>query len=382
MDQGREFPPESIFHQFAIAGEFVKAEPFGNGHINTTYRSTWNQAGKLRYYTHQRINDKVFLKPDEVMENILRVTHHIAEKLKNSGNNDSCRRVLTVIPSRDGRPWVRDAGGGWWRTYNFIENTHTLEITSSPDEAGFLGKSIAHFQLQLADLGGGRLHETIHDFHNMEKRYQRFYDALSKDCKARVKHVQPEIEFMKQNEWRGAVLVRALREGVLPERICHNDTKINNILIDDESSQALCVIDLDTVMPGTSLFDVGDLIRTVATRAGEDEQDLSKVEFDLTFFEAILEGYISEAIKFLSQPELSLLCEAGRNITQIMGLRFLTDYLDGDHYYHIARPDHNLDRCRTQIALIRSMDKNWEKALKIAAGLTDKYGHPSNYNMG
>ena len=199
----------------------------------------------------------------------------------------------------------------------------------------------------------------------MEKRYARFYEALSKDCRSRAKDVQPEIYFMRQNEERGAVLIRALRDGSIPERICHNDTKINNILVDDASSEALCVIDLDTVMPGTSLFDVGDLIRTVTTRAAEDERDLSRVEFDLAFLEALLDGYLSEALQFLIPAELALLCEAGRNITQIMGLRFLTDYLEGDHYYHTTRPDHNLDRCRNQIALIKSMDAQREKAEEV-----------------
>jgi thiamine kinase-like enzyme len=360
---------ESIVSQFAIHGEFEGIEPFGGGHINQTYRSLWNQAGMRARYIHQRVNEKVFPKPDELMENIERITRHIAKKLKDEGMEDTSRRVLTVIPSREGKLWARDEESGWWRTYLYIENTYTLEITSSPAAASFLGKSIANFQRQLADIGGKRLHETIPYFHNMEKRYERFYDALSRDCKGRAKNVEPEINFMKQNEGRGAVLVRALREGHLPERVCHNDAKISNILIDDDSSEAFCVIDLDTVMPGTSLFDVGDLIRTVTTRAAEDETDLSKVEFDLEFFEALLGGYLSEAGKFLTPPELELICEAGRNITQIMGLRFLTDYIEGDRYYRIARQDHNLDRCRTQIALIKSMDHKWEKAEKIVKSL-------------
>ena len=371
MSQDSDFF-EDVIQQFTIYGEFESVKSFGSGHINNTYRSTWNQAGTRVRYTHQRINDQVFRKPDEVMENIERVTRHIAGKLAHDGIGDRSRRVLTVIPSKDGKPFVRDAEGGWWRTYLFIENSHTLELTSSPDEARFLGNSIACFQRQLADLGGQRLNETIPDFHNMEKRYLRFYDALSKDCRGRAKDVQGEIAFMRKNEERGAVLVRALESGSIPERICHNDTKINNILIDDESSQALCVIDLDTVMPGTSLFDVGDLVRTVTTRAAEDERDISKVEFDLVFFEALLDGYLSEAMKFLGPPELALLCEAGRNITQIIGLRFLTDYLEGDHYYHIARANHNLDRCRTQIALIKSMDEKWERALAVIDSLCKK----------
>jgi Ser/Thr protein kinase RdoA (MazF antagonist) len=208
----------------------------------------------------------------------------------------------------------------------------------------------------------------------MESRYRRFYDAIAMDAADRVKRVQEEIAFMKKNEERGAVLIRSLREGSIPERICHNDTKMNNILIDDEDDQALCVADLDTVMPGASLFDVGDLIRTVATRAEEDEQDLSKVSFDLSYFKGILEGYLTEAAGFLNPAEKELLTESGRNITQIMALRFLTDYLEGDKYYHINRPDHNLDRCRNQIALIKSMDAQWEAALSIAAALGELKG--------
>ena len=367
MIQNRQKLLESILSQFAIYGEFENAKPFGSGHINNTYQSVWNQAGVKLRYTHQRINEQVFIHPGEVMENIWRVTDHIRKKLTGAG--DTSRRVLTVIPSADGKPWVRDREGGWWRTYLFIEGTHSLELTSSPEDARFLGASIARFQSQLADLGGPRLHETIPDFHHMEKRYRRFYDALSADCCGRAKNVGAEIDFMRENEERGGILIRALKDGSIPERICHNDTKINNILVDDKSSEALCVIDLDTVMPGTSLFDVGDLIRTVTTRAAEDERDLAKVAFDPVFFRALLSGYLSEAGAFLTTKEKELLCEAGRNITQIMGLRFLTDYLEGDHYYHTARPDHNLDRCRNQIALIRSMDSKWETALETAAAL-------------
>jgi hypothetical protein len=359
-------PLEEVIHQFAIYGEFEGAQPFGSGHINSTFQSRWNQGGVKLRYTHQRLNDHVFPRPDWVMENIQRVTDHIRKAVIRDGLGDASRRTLTVIPSRDGKSWVRDGEGGWWRTYFFIENTHTSDVTASPDDARFLGECIALFQKQLADLDGPRLHETIPDFHNMETRYVRFYEALSKDCRNRAKDVKTEIDFMKENEKRGSVLIRSLRDGTVPERICHNDTKINNILIDDESSQSRCVIDLDTVMPGTSLFDVGDLIRTVCTRAAEDEKDLSKVAFDLVFFESLMGGYLSGAKEFLVPAETDLLCEAGRNITQIMGLRFLTDYLEGDIYYRTARPDHNLDRCRTQIALMQSMDSKWGEAQAAA----------------
>jgi thiamine kinase-like enzyme len=232
-----------------------------------------------------------------------------------------------------------------------------------------LGKSIGCFQKQLADLGGERLFETIPDFHNMETRYQRFHKSLERDEFQRAKQAAPEIAFFLENEERGTLLIASLREGRIPERICHNDTKLNNILLDDKEEEALCVIDLDTVMPGTSLFDFGDLVRTVTTSAAEDEQDLSKLRFDPLLFKALLSGYLNEARDFLISEELKLLCESGRNITQIMGLRFLTDFLEGDHYYHTNRPGHNLDRSRTQISLIRSMDEQWTEMEEIAAEL-------------
>jgi hypothetical protein len=228
-----------------------------------------------------------------------------------------------------------------------------------------LGKSIGAFQKQLAGLGGKRLFETIADFHNMETRYGRFHMALEKDTFKRAKETEPEIAFFLENEERGGILIRSLREGRIPERICHNDTKMNNILLDDKTGEAMAVIDLDTVMPGTSLFDFGDLVRTVTITAVEDEPDLSKVSFDPQLFKALLTGYLSEACEFLQDEELRLLCEAGRNLAQIMGLRFLTDYLEGDHYYRTDRPGHNMDRCRTQIALIRSMDMQWPEAERI-----------------
>jgi hypothetical protein len=360
---------KNILDEFSVYGEFEGFQTFGSGHINNTYRSQWDQGGVKVRYTHQRINEKVFLRPDKVMENIVRVTGHLREKLRHTKTADISRRVLTVIPSREGKPWVRDAEGGWWRTYLFVERTHTLELTSSPKEALLLGKTSALFQKGLADMGKPRLYETIPDFHDIEKRYGRFYKALSGDSLGRAKEVMPEIHFMEEHEERSIRLIRALKNGSIPERICHNDTKMNNILLDDASSEALCVIDLDTVIPGTILFDLGDLIRTVTNRALEDEPDLSKIDFDLVFFSSLLEGYLSEALDFLCPEETGLLHEAGRYMTQIMGLRFLTDYLEGDHYYHIDRPNHNLDRCRTQIALIRSMDKKGEQTAEITASL-------------
>ncbi|MDR1106039.1 MAG: aminoglycoside phosphotransferase family protein [Treponema sp.] len=357
--------PEGVAECFAIYGELESSCLFGSGHINTTFVSRWNQAGARVRYLHQLINDRVFLEPGEVMENIDRVTRHIASVLRGEGEADISRRTLTVVPSRDGRLFVRDGGGGWWRTYLFVERAHALDVVSSPSEAFFLGKAVGRFQRQLARLEGKRLNETIPGFHNMESRYRAFRGAVERDPLNRAGTAGAEIDFMLENEERGAVLTRALTEGRVPERVCHNDAKINNILIDDGDNRALCVVDLDTVMPGTCLFDVGDLIRTVAARAKEDERDLSQVEFDFPFFTSLVEGYLSEASSFLTTGEKELLAESGRNITHIMALRFLTDYLNGDTYYRTSRPGHNLDRARNQIALVRSMDRNREKITRF-----------------
>jgi len=367
---GKDYLPlvSAILPRFAIPGKLVGVEPFGRGFINHTFRSEWEDGGVRTRYTHQRINEKVFVRPDELMTNITRVTSHIAKKL--AALPDWKRRVLRVVPSASGQSWVRDDEGGWWRTYYFVEETHTLEVASNPVEAKTLGRTVALFQKQLADLPPPRLFETIPSFHDMEKRYVKFRAALEKDCVNRAASVKDEIAFMLANEERGAVLIRSLKNGVLPERICHNDTKMNNILLDDAGGGALCLIDLDTVMPGTGLFDLGDLVRTAASTALEDERDENLVRFDPLMYRALLEGYLGETRGFLTPGETGLLAEAGRCIIQIMALRFLTDYLEGDHYYHTARPGHNLDRCRNQLALLRSLDDQWDAARGIAEELT------------
>jgi len=363
----------SVIGEFALLGDLEELEPFGTGHINDTFASRFRQAGTPVRYLHQRVNETVFRRPDEVMENIVRVTGHIASALEKAGAADRSRKVLTVVRSRDGEPFVRDAEGGWWRSYLFIESARTFEVADSPSQARTLGACVGRFQLQLADLGGPRLRETIPGFHDMGRRYEAFDAALSSDPLGRAEAVAREIGFMEANRERGAVLARALGDGLIPERICHNDTKMNNILIDEGSGEGLCVTDLDTVMPGSPLYDVGDLVRTVATRAAEDERDLSRVAFDPVFFRALLDGYLSEAGAFLERAETELLAEAGRTITHIMGLRFLTDYLAGDAYYRISRQGHNLDRCRTQIALIESMDAQREAIDETVGELTARY---------
>ena len=227
------------------------------------------------------------------------------------------------------------------------------------------GAAIGAFQRQLSDYRGPALHETIPDFHNMHSRYDQLDHAAAHDVAGRLAEVRAELAFLEANRARGMILSDGLARGTLPRGITHNDTKLNNILFDAATGNALCIIDLDTVMPGTVLFDTGDLIRTAANTACEDEPDLSKVRFDTSLFAALIDGYLSTASSFLTPAEKSLIAESGRVLTQIMAVRFLTDYLNGDRYYKISRPTHNLDRARSQIALIRSMDSQWERILHI-----------------
>ena len=354
---------KEIFHvisQFAIYGDLVSCKPLGNGHINSTFRSTFNQGGTSVRYTHQRINKEVFKQPDQVVANIAAVTDFLRESYRREGLEDISRRTLTLVPCKDGKLFYLDPAGNYWRTYLFVENVTTYEILDSTSLAEQLGRTVGEFQNRLASYKGPRLHDTIPRFHDMHLRYQQLDQAIASDPKGRVASVQAELAFLMQNRQRGMVLSDGLASGQLREGITHNDTKLNNILFDQETGAALCVIDLDTVMPGTVLFDTGDMIRTATNTAAEDERDLSKVTFNFNVFRALISGYYSQAGTFLTNYETKLLPESGRAITQIMAVRMLTDYINGDVYYHIDYPDHNLVRARTQIALMKSMDSQWD----------------------
>lgn len=349
-----------VISHFAIYGDLVSCTPLGNGHINSTYRSTFNQGGVTVRYTHQRINKNVFKKPDQVMSNIAAVTDFLRASYKKDGLEDISRRTLTVVPCKDGKLFYLDTQGNYWRTYLFVENVTTYEILDSTPLAQQLGQTIGEFQNRLASYNGPRLFDTIPRFHDMHLRYQQLDDALARDPVGRKASAQAELDFLLANRQRGMILSDGLASGKLREGITHNDTKLNNILFDQATGEALCVIDLDTVMPGTVLFDTGDMIRTATNTAAEDEKDVSKVTFNFNVFRALIGGYYSKAGAFLTDYEKSLLPESGRAITQIMAVRMLTDYINGDVYYHTDYPEHNLVRARTQIALMKSMDSQWD----------------------
>ena len=351
----------AVASQFQFYGEFLSAAPYGTGHINDTYAVAFSQAGTPVRYILQRINQNVFKNPAALMENVRRVTTHLAGKL--SGRPDFSRRFLTLIAARDGRAWHQDAGGNYWRAYLFIEKARTYDAIESAEQARQAAKAFGEFQTLLADLPPPPLHSTIPDFHHTPKRFARFDQALATDVANRAREAQPEIEFVLRRQPMASVLV----ESGLPERVTHNDTKLNNVMLDDTTGDGICVIDLDTVMPGLVLFDFGDMVRTSTCPAKEDERDLSKIQMQFPLFEALVQGYLSATAAFLTPGERRCLAFSGKLITLEIGLRFLTDFLEGDVYFKVHRAGHNLDRCRTQFKLVESMEQQEERMEKLVA---------------
>jgi len=371
---------------FALYGDILSVRAYGTGHINGSFVVAVNQAGRRVRYLLQKVNTYVFREPEALMDNVLRVTEHLRRRLAAEGAQGVSRRALTVLPACDGRPFWRDAEGGFWRAYLFIEGARSSELMDSPARAAALGEAVGRFQCLLSDLPGPRLAETIPNFHNARTRYAAFEAAVEGDRAGRAAAAAAEIEFFRANRAGFDRIVAALESGEIPERITHNDTKIQNLLLDDRSGEAICVIDLDTTMPGASAYDFGDLARTVPASAAEDDPDPSRMRLSLPMYEALVRGYAAGTARggatFLTPAEIELLPHGGRIITLIMGIRFLTDWLEGDRYYRVSSPTHNLERCRTQAALARSMEENWD-AMRAAtaaafAGLDgDSPGRPS-----
>ncbi|RPI80028.1 MAG: aminoglycoside phosphotransferase family protein [Desulfobacteraceae bacterium] len=349
-----------IGSRFQIMGDYMFGEPYGSGHINDTYAVTYSQGHKPVKYILQRINERVFREPEKLMQNILRVTDHQRQKLLSAGETEISRFCLQLVRSHDNRPFVIDAEGKYWRTYIFIENAHSYDVVETPKQATEAAVAFGRFQKTLVDLPGDRLHEIIPNFHNTAKRFSALRQAIQADAFNRAKLCNPEIAFAMERQPISSVLVDLLAAGRLPERICHNDTKLNNVLLDDLTQNGICVIDLDTVMPGSALYDFGDLVRTSTCPAAEDEKDLSKIFIQLPMFEALAQGYLSEARDFLTDLEKEHLAFSGKLITFEIGLRFLTDFLNGDTYFKTQFDQHNLVRCRTQFRLVQSIEENEE----------------------
>lgn len=351
---------QEISKQFQIYGEILHAETFKIGHINETYSATYDQGGMRVRYIHQKINKHVFKNPPAVMKNVMRVTTHLRRRLEAADARDITRRSLIVIPTRDGRSFYVSRDGEYWRTFVFVEGVQTFESVQSPEQALQAGRAFGEFQSLLVDLPGGRLNETIPHFHNTRRRFSALQHAIQKDHYNRARAAKPEIDFALKHEAVVDVILEAMAKGRIPERITHNDTKFNNVMLDTLTGEAKCVVDLDTVMPGCALYDFGDMVRTTTSPTLEDERDLSKVKMHMPIFKKLAEGYLSTAGSFLTRAEKALMAFAGKLITFEIGIRFLTDFLSGDTYFRIHRPEHNLDRCRTQFRLVESIEQQEE----------------------
>lgn len=350
------YDTRAIAAAFALQGDFASAEPYGSGHINDTFALAMSQGGRRLRYVLQRINHNIFKNPDGLMENVERVCRHAQAKLQDAGAVDASRRALTLVPTKAGRGWHTDPAGNRWRCYVFVEGATGHDIIRNADQAYQAAKAFGAFQALVADLPGGRLVETIPYFHHTPTRFANFQAALAKDAHGRAAQALPEIGFALARAHDVGVIADAMARGDIPERVTHNDTKLNNVLLDNDTQEGICVIDLDTVMPGSALYDFGDLVRTSTSPAAEDETDLSKVTMQLPMFEALLKGYLCTASGFLNARERELLPFAGKLITFEIGLRFLTDWLDGDVYFKIKHPQQNLDRLRTQFKLVESIE--------------------------
>ncbi len=344
----------AIADAFAL-GAFQEATPWGHGHINDTFAVTTATTAGTRRVILQRVNDRVFRNVPALMENVQRVTAHVARAMRLAGECDE-RRALTLIPGQAGSSYHRDPAGNYWRCYRLIENARSYDIVENAAMARETARAIGEFQRLLADLPGPRLHETIPDFHHTRRRFEALRAVWARDPHGRKAAARDEIAFVFEREAMVDVLLGLHASGAIPERITHNDSKLNNVMIDDATQRRLCVIDLDTVMPGLALYDFGDMVRSATTSAAEDETDLRRVTARLDIFEALVGGYLSATRGFLNRAEIAHLAFAGRLITLEIGVRFLTDFLEGDVYFKTARPGHNLDRARNQFAVLRSLE--------------------------
>jgi hypothetical protein len=349
----------AICAAFEIDGRFLGGCPVPSGHINETFCSAFESPAGTVQYVNQRINHHVFQEPEKLMENMERVTRFARERIEARGG-DPMRETLNLVPARDGRSFHRTPEGDTWRTFYFINGARTYDRAENVGLVYAAARAFGDFQKLLSRLPGARLHETIPDFHNTPKRFQTFLGAVDKDVRNRAAAVREEIRFVLDREGLVGRVTGGLAEGSIPERVTHNDTKLNNVMIDDLTGEGICVIDLDTVMPGSVLYDFGDSVRLGAATAAEDERDLGRVGFDLGLFDRLAQGYLDAARDFLEPAEKELLAFSGLLLTLECGIRFLTDHLEGDVYFRIRREGHNLDRARTQFKMAAEMERKMD----------------------
>ena len=336
-----------------------------NGHINRTYVIEYKGSdGNPCKSLLQQINTQVFKNPVALMENVMNVTAFLKDKIALAGG-DTARETLTVFFTIDGKNCYIDSNGSYWRMYNFVDNAFTYNTIESAELFKRAGAAFGNFQSQLADFPIDKLFDTIPNFHNTFKRFNDLMASVEKNASGRANNVLEEIEFAKNREEDTKVITGLLDSGAIPYRVTHNDTKLNNIMFDEATKAPICVVDLDTVMPGSALYDFGDAIRFGANTAAEDEKDISKVSLSLELYKSYVEGYLSTAGKSLNEKEIEYLPFSAKLLTLECGMRFLADYIDGDVYFSTAYDDHNLVRCKTQFALVADIEKKYDEMVKI-----------------
>lgn len=354
----------NILNQYGFNGEIKEIKPITVGHINDTFVVEYDVDGKIVKYLLQWINHNVFKNPVAVMENVVGVTEHIKKKIAEVGG-DTERAVLTVFKTKTGENYALAEDGGCWRVYNFVDNSYSLDGVSKPNDFKMSAMAFGNFQKQLADYPIETLKDTIPNFHNTVSRFNDFKVALVENKSGRKDEAKEEIEFVLAREKDCSVLTDLLDKGELPLRVTHNDTKLNNVLFDKTTNKPLCVVDLDTVMPGSSLYDFGDSIRFGANTGAEDEKDLSKISLDLELFKAYVEGYLAAAGDSLTENEITYLPFAAKLLTFECGIRFLGDFINGDVYFKTEYPEHNLVRARTQFKLVADIEAKFSEMQSI-----------------
>ncbi len=363
-----------VISAFEFPETLLGAVRYGQGHINDTFCVICQpREGDCVRFILQGLSSAAFPHPEELMENFAGITAFLREKILSSGG-DPARETLSLVKTRDGKDFYRDSTGKVWRLMPFVENTDCFQ-SATPELFEASARTFGRFQYMLQDYPAQTLHETIARFHDTENRYEKFIAALEADKLGRAGDVQPEIRFVLDRKADCSVALQALREGRLPLRVTHNDTKLNNILIDRDTHEGICVIDLDTTMPGLSINDFGDSIRFGANHCREDEKDLGKVSFDIGLYEVFTRGFLEGAQGSLTEEELKYLPWGARLMTLECGIRFLTDYLEGDHYFHIQYPEQNLDRCRTQFKLVKDMERQFDAMSAVVEKYAKLFSH-------
>lgn len=356
---------KDLVANFRFEGTFIVSEDHKCGHINDTYILDFkNEDGSIRKYILQRINSEIFKNPEELMDNFEKVTKHLGEKIVGVGG-DKFRETLNIVQTIENKSFYKSADGNYFRALVFIEGARAYMMVEKPEHLYETGKTLGKFQHQLSDFSVDELYETIPDFHNTKKRYEAFIKSVEVDKLGRVCECLDDIAFVMNRAKDTEVLINLIEKGELPLRVTHNDTKFNNVMIDDITGEGIALIDLDTVMPGLSLYDFGDAIRSGATTALEDEADLSKVNFDINLFEQFTKGYLETSKDSLTDKEIEYLPFSSKLITLELGIRFLMDHLNGDVYFKINRVNHNLERARNQFKLVLDMEQNIEAMKNI-----------------